>query len=159
MSDRAWSPEDKRVRCSNCAYLHSLGDGTHQCRNEEGPVAMWHFLDDQEPSQAWCEGFRPDAALGQQDMLPTLAEEFSALQDLFRDYSLKVGDQFTQQQASIIRLTEERDALREHLDLVIRAHGISNTPIPEVYQQAADRFNTLATPVPMTEVEKLPDPD
>lgn len=71
-SDRAqqWCPSDKRVRCINCAYLHDLGENEHQCRNEDGPVAMWMFLADSEPKETWCEAFKPNDWMAKQGHLP-----------------------------------------------------------------------------------------
>jgi len=137
-----WSPEDKRVRCFNCRFLHDFGDTTHQCRNENGPVAMWHFLDDQEPKECWCEAFQPDDWLEKQgDMFPTLADELaSALQ-------------------ANKRLVELNAELQKHLKVAVSAFNLSNTPIPEAHRHAAERFNALAKPVPLNECEKLPDPD
>ncbi len=89
-----WTPLDKRVRCINCRYLVAIGGNDHQCRNEDGPVAMWMFLADSEPAQTWCEAFQPNEWLGDQIPLPNVT-------DLTNE----------QLQAEVVRLTTElRDA-------------------------------------------------
>lgn len=67
---RTFCPSDMRVRCINCAYLEDLGQSEHQCRNEDGPVAMWMFLADSEPKETWCEAFKPNDWMGEQAELP-----------------------------------------------------------------------------------------
>lgn len=94
-----WCPSDKRVRCINCRYLYRLNSAEAQCRNEDGPVAMWMFLDNQEPSQCWCEAFQPQDWLGKQgDLLAQenagRPEEIALIGEahaaLARDYNLAV---------------------------------------------------------------------
>lgn len=119
-TERKWSPEDKRVRCINCHYLEDMGDSTFQCRNEEGPVCFWHFLDGQETRECWCEGFQPDEALGQQDMLPTLAEEHAATV------------------AALAAMTEARDAMEKERDVALRLLNEDGATLLTLRQQLTE---------------------